>query len=117
MRRFILILIMLWLPLQGVFAAAVPLCTHEEIAGTMNADVISAIDDHLLPIHHEQPMDNNMTSNQECEVNTLCHASCSTVITTACSTAILSGSSSYTVTFTHKPASHIPEQPQHPPLA
>lgn len=116
-RRYFLILIMLWLPLQGVLAAAVPLCTHEENAGTLNADVVSVIDDHLHTIGHEQPMNNNMTSSQECETNTLCHASCSTVITSARSTAIPSNSSSYTVSLISNSISFIPEQPQRPPLA
>jgi len=116
-RRFFLILIMLWLPLQGVFAAGVPLWTHERNTGTMNVDVISVIDDHLHTIRREQTMDHNMTFNQECEVNTLCHVSCSTFISPALSTAIPSDSSSYTVLFISKSTSFIPEQLQRPPLA
>ncbi len=116
-RRFILILIMFWLPLQGALAAAVQHCTHEENAGTLNADVISVIDDHLHTIGHEQPIDNKMTSNQECEANTICHASCSTVIISAHPTAIPSNSSSYTVSLTSNSISFIPEQLQRPPLA
>jgi hypothetical protein len=116
-RRFILVLIMLWLPLQGAFAAAMPLCTHEENTGnTLNVVVIPIIDDHLHTIRHEQPMDDNITFNLH-EVNTLCHASCSTMIPPALSTAIPTGSSSYTVSLVSNSTSFIPEQFQRPPLA
>ena len=117
MRRYFLILIMLCLPLQGALAAAEPLCAHEENANTLNTDIITVIDDHLHTIGHEQPKDNKMTSNQECEANTICHASCSTVITSAHPTAIPSNSSSHTVSFISNSISFIPEQPQRPPLA
>lgn len=110
-------LIMLWLPLQGALAAAVPMCAHEENASTLNTDIIIVIDDHLHTIHHEQPINNKMTSNQECEASTICHASCSTVITSAHPTAIPSNSSSYTVSLISNSTSFIPEQLQRPPLA
>ncbi len=115
-RRYFLILIMLWLPLQGTLAAAVSLCTHKENA-SKNIDIITVIDDHLYTIGHEEQKNNKMTSNQECETNTLCHASCSTVITSAHSTTIPSNSSSYTISLISNSISFIPEQLQRPPLA
>lgn len=118
MHRFFLVLIMLWLPLQGVFAAGVPLCVHEENAGNkLNPDAIFIIEDHLHAIiHHEQSMDSSIISNQECEVNTLCHASCSTVITSVLSTTIRFDRLPYTISLITKPISFIPEQLQRPPL-
>lgn len=96
----------------------VPLCLHEENAGSeWNPDVILTINDHLITIHHEQPMDSSMISNQECEANALCQASFSTVITSAFSAAIPSDSFSYAISLITKPISFIPEQPQRPPLA
>ncbi|SFL37449.1 hypothetical protein SAMN05216302_10716 [Nitrosomonas aestuarii] len=116
-HRLFLVLIMLWLPLQGAFAAGVPLCVHEENAGNkFNPDAILIIEDHLHAIHHEQSMDSSITSIQECEVNTLCHASCSTVITSVLSTTIRFDSLSYTISLIIKPISFIPEQLQRPPL-
>ncbi|SOD22842.1 hypothetical protein [Nitrosomonas ureae] len=117
-HRLFLILIMLWLPVQGTLSAGVPLCLHEENAGSeWNPDVILTINDHLITIHHEQPMDSSMISNQECEANALCQASFSTVITSAFSAAIPSDSFSYAISLITKPISFIPEQPQRPPLA
>jgi len=100
-RRFLLILMMLWLPVQGVVAASTPHCAHQS-----NADM-----------DHQQPMDGNMTANQGCEVNTLCHASCGTLISTAYSTSILVSNSSAHQSRNVNTVSFIPDLPQHPPRA
>ena len=81
-----------------------------------NTDVIIIINDHLRTIHHEQPMDSSVISNQECEANALCQASFSTVIISALSAVIPSDSFSYAISLIAKPISFIPEQPQRPPL-
>jgi len=116
-HRLFLVLIMLWLPVQGTFSAGIPLCLHEENADNkLNTDVIIIINDHLRTIHHEQPMDSSVISNQECEANALCQASFSTVIISALSAVIPSDSFSYAISLIAKPISFIPEQPQRPPL-
>ena len=110
-HRLFLVLIMLWLPVQGTFSAGIPLCLHEENADNkLNTDVIIIINDHLRTIHHEQPMDSSVISNQECQ------ASFSTVIISALSAVIPSDSFSYAISLIAKPISFIPEQPQRPPL-
>jgi hypothetical protein len=75
-RRFLLALMMLWLPAQGVVAALTPNCAHQNNAGhELNTSINLTTDDYLRNVDHQQPMGGNMTSNQLCEVNTLCHAS------------------------------------------
>jgi len=88
---------MFWLPGQGVVAALTPHCAHQS-----NAD-------------HQQPVDGNTAANQGCEVNTLCHASCGTLITAAHSTNIPVSSSSLHQLPNINTASFIPDLPQHPP--
>ncbi len=109
---------MLWLPLQGTFVSATPLCTHEENThNKLNSNVILIVDVLFNTIHHEQSIDNSLSSNQGCEVNTFCHASCSVVIVSARSTAISIDSLSLTISPISQPISFIPEQLQRPPRA
>ncbi|MCH9638489.1 MAG: hypothetical protein K0U40_03240 [Betaproteobacteria bacterium] len=118
MRSLFLILIILWIPLQGAFAAAVPQCSHEENAArNLNSTATPTSDTHLQITSPEQPMDHNMTSNPECEVNTMCHTSCSTIMISVSTTATPSGITSYTISLISKSSSFIPEQLQRPPLA
>lgn len=116
-HRIFLILIMLWLPLQGAFAVVVPPCAHEENTNNkLNSVDTPIIDDHLHIVHHEQSVSSNMASNQECEANTLCHVSCSTFITTALSNVTPPICTSYNTAIRSKSVSFISEQLQRPPL-
>jgi len=118
MRSIFLILIILWIPLQGAFAAALPLCSHEKnTTHNLNSTATIIIDAHHQITFPEQPIDHHMTSDPECEINTLCHASCSTVMISVRSTATPSHIASYTVSLISKSSSFIPEQLQRPPLA
>lgn len=119
-RKLILVLIMLWLPLQGVIAAVMPLCVQVKDIG-VNLDtppVTTIAGDHQHDACHKQPMDSttdNVTSSLPCD-GTPCNT-CSTMILSAASTAILAGGSSYAVSFNSRFTSFVLEQPQRPPLA
>ena len=116
-RRLFLVLIMLWLPLQGAFAIVVPPCAHEENTNNkFNSVDIPIVGEQLHTNHNEKLMSSNMVSSQECEVNALCHISCSTFITLALSNEIPTNYISYNSVITAKPVSFIPEQLQRPPL-
>ena len=107
---------MFWLPVQDVVAALTPHCVHQSNSGHgLDADINLATEDYLHNVDHQQPMDGNMTSNQLCEVNTFCHASCGTLITAAHSTNIPVSNSSLHQSQNVNTASFIPDLPQHPP--
>lgn len=111
-RKFLLLLLIFWLPAQGVFAAFTPHCAHQSIADHgLNTSINIIADDHL------QPMDGHMTANQGCEVSTLCHISCGTLITVEYSTNIPVSNSSLHQLGNINTASFIPDLPQHPPRA
>jgi hypothetical protein len=115
-RRFLLVLMMLWLPVQGVVAAFTPHCEHQSITGyELNTNINLTADNYLHNVGHQQPMDGRMASDQPCEVNTLCHASCSTLISAANSTNIPGSNSSVHQSRNLNTASFIPDLPQHPP--
>jgi hypothetical protein len=115
-RKFLLILLILWLPIQGVVAAFTPHCAHQSNADhELNGSIDLITDDYLHNVDHQQPMNNYMASDQACEANTLCHASCSTLITATHSTNIPISDSSIHELLNANTVSFIPDLPQHPP--
>lgn len=113
---FLLILIMLWLPIAGAVSAFSPHCTHQNDAGHgLNDSIRSITNNGLHNMAHQQLMDDRMATNQPCEVNTLCHASCSTLVSTAHSTYNSVNNSSVRQSVDISAASFIPDLPQHPP--
>ena len=119
-RKFILVLIMLWLPLQGVIAAVMPLCVQvQDIGVNLDAPPVTTIaGDHQHDACHKQSMDSttdNVTSNLPCD-GTPCNT-CSATILSASSTAIPTGGSSYAISFNSHFTSFVLEQLQRPPLA
>jgi len=118
-RRFLLILMMLWLPLQGGLAVATQLCMHEkDSVAKLSTTTPSITDNNLQNIHHESPMNDNMASNLWCDGSTICHASCSvTMLPSALSSTTYIDSFSYIVSLNFNATSFVPEQLQRPPLA
>ena len=113
-----MILLLLWLPLQGVAAAFTPHCAHQSNTDHgLNTSINIIADDYLHNVDHLQPMDGHMTANQGCEVNTLCHISCGTLITFAHSTNIPVSISSVHESLNTNTASFISDLPQQPPRA
>lgn len=141
-RKFLLVLIMLWLPLQGAMAANMSLCKKDKDViislDTPDADV--SITPGMLPCAAEKAMSassdtpdipnadqsaisydltqgimDEVTSALQCD-GTPCQASCTAPIpSTASSTAFDSGSS-YALLFNSRFTSLIPEQLHRPPL-
>ncbi len=122
-RKLILVLIMLWLPLQGVIAAVMPLCVQVKDFGVnLDAPPVTTIaGDHQHDVCHKQSMQSmdstidNVTSNLPCD-GTPCNT-CSATILSASSTAIPTGGSSYAISFNSHFTSFVLEQLQRPPLA
>lgn len=113
---FLLILIILWLPIAGAVTAFFPDCAHQNNAGQgPNASIRFIANNGLHKMDHQQLMDDRMATNQPCEVNTLCHVSCSTLISTALSTYSPVNNSSIRQSENINAASFIPDLPQHPP--
>jgi hypothetical protein len=110
---------MFWLPIEGVAATFASHCAHQSNAGhELNASINLITDNNLQHnVDHKQPMDNHMASNQLCEVNTLCHASCSMLIAAEHSTNIPISDHSVHESLNTNTASFIPDLPQHPPRA
>lgn len=117
-RKYLLLLLIFWLPAQGIAAAFAPHCTYQSNGGQeLNTSNNFIIDDYLHNVDHKQPMDGNMTSNQRCEVDTLCHASCSVLFATTHSTIIPISDHSIHESLNTIAPSFIPDLLQRPPRA
>jgi hypothetical protein len=118
-RRFLLILMMVWVPIYSVVVAISPHSAHQSNAShELNAGSIHSTDHHLHNADQKQiVMDSNMASTQLCEINTLCHTSCGTLITAEHSINILVSNSSLHQSRNVNTVSFIPDLPQHPPRA
>lgn len=120
-RKFILVLIMLWLPLQGAIAAIMPLCVQaKEMGASLDIPAVTVACD----LHHDDDADKTATSNAAddatfslpCE-SVHCFTSFSTLLPSAYAAPILAGNSSYALPFNSRFSSSFPQQPQRPPLA
>lgn len=95
-EKLFLVLSTLWLSLQGALAFVKLPCIHEEnTINKINPFDISIANGHQYMPYPEVTTSNNATSNQECEIDTLCHVSCSTYISTKLSNASLLNCISY----------------------
>ena len=118
-RRLLLVLIMLWLPLQGAMAASMSLCAKEKVSSAKpDKPAATAADQHhhVSHEHSMQDVTDEVTSNLQCNGGP-CQASCSAPIPSAASAAIFYGTSAYTLSFTSRFTSLVPEQLQRPTLA
>jgi len=116
-HRLFLVLIMLWLPLQGTLAIAIQPCTHEEnIDNILNSDNITVINDQQYTIDQKEIISSNTMSDQGCMVDVLCHINCSTCIPSTRLDAPTSNHNSNILAITAKLILFIPEQFERPPL-
>ena len=116
-----LVLIMLWLPLQGAIAAIMPLCVQAKQLG-VNLDIpaVTAACD----LHHDDDRPamgggsapDDPTFNLPCEI-VPCFTSFSAMLPSAYAALIFVGDSSYSASFNSRFTSIVLQQPQHPPLA
>jgi len=121
-RKLILVLIMLWLPLQGAIAAVMPLCVQaKQLGASLDIPAVTTACD----LHHDDDdrstvnsgsASPDMTLNLPCE-SVPCFTSFSAMLPSANSTPIFTGGASYAASFNSRFTSAIPQQPQHPPLA
>ena len=118
-RKLLLVLIMLWLPLQGVLAAVVPLCLHENNAATLALADASASSAQAAchEMHGAMDVDQNTTaSNLPCDNCAPCHAGCNAPIPSIAATIIPDSTSSYATSLNTRITLFVPAQPQRPPL-
>ena len=142
-RKLLLVLIMLWLPLQGAMAANMSLCTKdknfntgldtpdagisattgmmpcpaEKASATSDTpDIPSADPDADISNGLAQGIADEVTSNLKCD-GTPCQASCTAPIPSAASTTAFGDSSSFAVLFNSRFSLLVLEQLQRPPLA
>ena len=114
--RLLLILIMLWLPTMDAVSAFSPHCAYQSVAGHgLNANISSITNNGLHDVDHQLSIGSRMASDQPCEVNLLCHASCSTQISVTHSTYIPANNASVHQPGNINATSFIPDLPQHPP--
>ena len=121
-RKFLLVLLMLWLPLQGAIAAIMPLCVQaKQLGASLDIPAVTAACD----LHHDDGGDSStmnsgsaspdMTLNLPCE-SVPCFTSFSAMLPSAYAALIFVGDSSYCASFNSRFTSIILQQPQHPPL-
>jgi hypothetical protein len=144
-RKSVLVLIMLWLPLQGAMAANMSLCIKDKgfntaldtptpdatvagttgmlpcaaekaIASSETSDIPSADQDADITNGLAQGIADEVTSNLKCD-GTPCQASCTAPIPSAASTTAIEDSSSFAVLFNSRFSLLVLEQLQRPPLA
>lgn len=107
---------MFWLPIQDAVADFSPHCIHRSNSGHgLNANVNPTADNELHNVDHRRFMDVRMASGKPCEVNPLCHASCSTLISAAYPSDIFISNSSVHQLRNVNVALFIPDLPQRPP--
>ena len=107
---------MLWVPWQGVAAAALSVCVQEDFSRHHDKTMIA--DDHHHDDCHKQ-MANSITdhllANLPCD-DTSCDAYSNTPILTGDSAPMPTNDTSAITSFNPGLISFIPEQPQRPPL-
>ncbi|MBA2659206.1 MAG: hypothetical protein H0U72_06585 [Nitrosospira sp.] len=116
-----LVLIMLWFPLQGAIAAIMPLCVQAKQLGA-NLDIPSVTA--ACDLHHDDDRSamsggsapHDPTFNLPCE-SVPCFTSFSAILPSAYAALIFVSGSSYSASFNSRFTSIILQQPQHPPLA
>lgn len=125
-RTFVLALIMLGLPLQGVLAAIMPLCAQaKNVEAGPDAQIPSVIIPSAACTQHGDTgpgpsVDNDGPANEanfslSCD-GVVCHIS-GNALPAAASLLNLAGGHSYAISFDSRFTSSFPHQPQRPPLA
>jgi len=123
MRAMIALLLMLWLPLQGFAAVAMPFCQHAMRGSIASGSVADPQAQHTAHDHH-QAARASMTDAQHTSDGALlacndcgaCHLACTP--TAPSSTPAVDSDATYAYGGRNPalPPLFIPEQPHHPPL-
>ena len=124
LRLFVALGVLLWLPLQGIAAVAMPFCRHA-LNGPQSHAVASAIEhaahrDHAAHDGHDGhdthgPSDTGSSlRGNDCGA---CHLACAPAVAPAAAGTLLAPvASERLIADPSKPRAFIPEQPKPPPL-
>jgi len=115
-RKLLLVLIMLWLPLQGALAAVMPQCMHENNASALPDTPATPHQAACHEMNGVMDADKNAASSMPCDNCAPCHAGCNAPVPSAFSTAIPDSDSSFAASLNSRVTQFVPEQPQRPPL-
>jgi hypothetical protein len=121
-RRVTLVLLMLWLPLQGVVAVAMPLCPHS-LGHPGVSSQPQAGHEHHSHGRHSSAADSHAghdptsseRSNLNCNGCGGCHLACAPAVPAATNLAFGSADPIYSPLYSTLVRLFIPEQPQPPP--
>lgn len=113
--KWILVFFMLWLPVQGVAAAALSVCVQEDFR---HHDKIMIAEDHHHEDCHKQMADttDHLLASLPCD-DTSCGAYSNTPILSGYSAPMATNDTSTITSFNPGFISFVPEQPQRPPLS
>jgi ferredoxin len=131
-KTVIVLLISLWLPVQGYGAIAMPFCQQHGMAGAgashtgASHEQHAGHSDHMA--HHDSPSDaagishaehagDDAASSLTCNNCGACHLACSPAISAISSIAVLTGRSVLEPSPADSPHFFYPEQLQRPPLS
>ena len=108
MRRLVLILVMLWLPLQGMAAVVMPFCkqAHLDPSG------------HAVGHHDQQAEDQHQSpAPHACDDCDICHLACAPGVPCEAALTIALPATEHATSEPWGQPRFIPDQPQRPPLA
>jgi len=113
MRKFILLCLLLWLPLQGYAATLMPFCSHAQ-QHQMNQEHLHVLPDTDHVQQHHAP---SSDANHACDDCSLCHMCGALALPSLTSDLQAVQNQVYGLQIQLAYTPHYPEQPQRPPLA
>lgn len=118
-RKSIVLLLLLWLPLQGFAASGMAGCRHEQMQPEhhMMQGMHGCCHEQMQTAEHSsQPDQHQHHHGANCDDCGYCHLSSFTAIPAVAAVFAAAPVTRFTSFDIVHPASHIPEQPQRPPL-
>lgn len=120
-RRVALFLLILWLPVQGIAAVAMPFCAHALGHENAAADVQTGHEHHghahgpASDMHPGQDSEPANHPDLGCNGCGPCHLACAPAVPAAATLVLMSAEGDYSPLCTTLARLFIPEQPQPPP--
>ncbi len=118
-KRFLLILMALWLPLQAAAAAAMPFCSHAAEAPVQTAVQTAAAQPPGHCLDHVPRSGDHVAEasggDLACDNCEMCHLASSGYLPVAAASLTLAAASSYMALPAPTPLSHIGDPPLQPP--
>jgi hypothetical protein len=121
LRSLLVAFMVLWLPLHGVAAVAMPFCQHAAHETGAQPDTAqhhaAQPADHRHSAAHQQAADQNgLLSNLDCGDCGPCHLACSPLAACGAPTVAVPGAEIFSLLVPCSPSLFVPEQPKRPPL-